>query len=239
MVGWSEGRGPGAGARGSVSGRGDTRRAQTGRPSAAPPLARGMLRPAFLAPALPPRRPPGGRAAVASPRPRRPAAPARPRRARRAARGCAAAGGAGEEALLAANEAFYVALALRSLPDMMALWVPASDAVSVAHPLHGLVVGADEVASAWASMFALGPVRACDVRVVRCEPARNVGVVVCEQSVETVRAKVTLGGRRVATNIFHMYRGQWKLAHHSAAPVLLVDGPDGGGRGGARGPPAP
>lgn len=130
-----------------------------------------------------------------------------------------------ETSLLAANAAFYEAFRAQSLPGMMGLWLPASDQVSVAHPLRGLAVGADEVASAWAGMFALGAVVAMEVEVVRVETGRNVGWVLCRQRVESARGKETVGGERIATNIFHVYRGEWKMAHHSAAPVLLPDGP--------------
>jgi ketosteroid isomerase-like protein len=172
--------------------------------------------------------------------PRRSPSPSRRRTPARAPRATVAQDAA-ESALLAANARFYDAFRAQSVPGMMSLWLPASDQVSVAHPLRGLIVGADEVASAWAGMFALGAVVSCEVEVVRVEAGRNVGWVLCRQLVESARGKLTVGGERIATNIFHLYKGEWKMAHHSAAPVLMpeplpdVPGGDGGGGGGGGG----
>lgn len=136
----------------------------------------------------------------------------------------------GADALLAANAAFYEAMRAQSHERMMDLWMPASDDVSVAHPLHGLVVGGAEVASAWAGMFAMGKMTDLEVEVVRTEVGRNVGWLLCRQRVQGVRGRETVGGERVATNIFHVYKGEWKMAHHSAAPVVMMeDESDAGG----------
>lgn len=173
--------------------------------------------PAALRPPLAGLRSPRGTA-----RPRSAACPARCIAAPRAQ----AAAEPGSEALLAANTAFYDAMRDQSHARMMDLWLPSSDDVSVAHPLHGLVVGGAEVASAWAGMFALGKVLSLDVEVVRTEVGRNVGWLLCRQRVQGMRGRETVGGERVATNIFHVYKGEWKMAHHSAAPVVMMEDED-------------
>lgn len=187
---------------------------------------------AFLPP-LPALRAPKAawRARRSTGRPRRAAVPVRWVAAPRAQ----AAAELGAEELLAANAAFYEAMRAQSHERMMDLWMPASDEVSVAHPLHGLVVGGAEVASAWAGMFALGKMTDLEVEVVRTEVGRNVGWLLCRQKVQGVRGRETVGGERVATNIFHVYKGEWKMAHHSAAPVVMMEdesGADGSGEEG-------
>jgi SnoaL-like domain len=118
---------------------------------------------------------------------------------------------------------FYEAIQAADLAVMENIWLPGSDAISVAHPFHGLAVGRDEVFSTWRTMFALGKVVDVDVEIVRVEVSPNMAWCVAIQHLTTSRANETIGGRRIATNIFQMWKGQWKMVYHGAAPVFLED----------------
>eukprot|EP00173_Palmaria_palmata_P001977 Plantae.Rhodophyta-Palmaria_palmata.ctg22010.p2 GENE.Plantae.Rhodophyta-Palmaria_palmata.ctg22010~~Plantae.Rhodophyta-Palmaria_palmata.ctg22010.p2 ORF type:complete len:122 (+),score=15.13 Plantae.Rhodophyta-Palmaria_palmata.ctg22010:111-476(+) len=105
---------------------------------------------------------------------------------------------------------------------MTQVYLPSSDAISVVHPLRELAVGAEQVAFAWAGIFALGDASSCDVQVLLAQAERNVGWVICRQVVGSERGKEAIGGERVATNIFHPYKGEWRMTHHSSSLVTDV-----------------
>jgi ketosteroid isomerase-like protein len=145
-----------------------------------------------------------------------------------------------EQEVVDALVKFYEAVQASDMDAMRDVWLPASDAISVAHPFRGLAVGRDQVLATWGAMFALGRVVDVDVEIVRVEVSTNMAWCVAIQHLTTKRANETIGGKRISTNIFQMWKGHWKMVYHGAAPVLLEDAseapddPDGasGGRTG-------
>lgn len=126
------------------------------------------------------------------------------------------------DAVLDANEAFYSAFRNRSLDDMAQIWLPESDSVSVLHPSRGLAVGHEQVLSVWAGLFSLGKVTRLDYDVLRLEVKRNMAFCIVLQNVQSERAKQTLGGDRIATNIYQVHRGKWYMVYHGAAPNIVL-----------------
>lgn len=124
-----------------------------------------------------------------------------------------------DEAVLAANDAFYNAFRSSDLDLMADVWLEA-DSVSCAHPLAGLVTGYQAVINSWASLFAMGKPVSIAVEEVSVDVKPNVAWVIVKQDVEAVRGSMTIGGTRIATNIFQKRRGKWALVHHHASPVL-------------------
>jgi ketosteroid isomerase-like protein len=138
-----------------------------------------------------------------------------------------------EQEVVDALATFYEAVQASDMDAMRDVWLPASDAISVAHPFHGLAVGRDQVLATWEAMFALGRVVDVDVEIVRVEVSTNMAWCVAVQHLTTKRANETIGGKRISTNIFQIWKGHWKMVYHGAAPVLLEDAsgaPDGPGR---------
>ena len=117
---------------------------------------------------------------------------------------------AGAAALLAANEAFYRAFVGADIAGMERLW---SDTASVGciHPGWNALRGREAVLSSWRSILGGGHVPP----VVCANPTAHVlgdaGFVLCE---ERVGAAVL-----IATNVFALEDGVWKMVHHQAAPV--------------------
>jgi len=117
---------------------------------------------------------------------------------------------AGATALLAANEAFYRAFLAGDIAGMENLW-SGTASVGCVHPGWTALRGREAVLASWRSI--LGSGRA--PRVVCTNPTPHIlgdaGFVLCEERVA--------GAALVATNVFALERGVWKMVHHHASPV--------------------
>jgi len=117
---------------------------------------------------------------------------------------------ASETALLAANEGFYRAFVGSDIAGMENLW---SDTASVGcvHPGWNALRGREAVLASWRSIMGSGQVP----RVVCARPTAHVlgdaGFVLCEERLGSAVL--------IATNVFVLERGVWKMVHHHAAPV--------------------
>ncbi len=116
----------------------------------------------------------------------------------------------GEQAALAANEAFYRAFATRDLPAMAALWARDVE-VACLHPGWAPLFGREAVMESWAGI--LGNPQSPNIRCLQCRVTLkgDVATVVCYEIVEE--------GYLVATNLFVREAGGWKLYHHQAGPL--------------------
>jgi len=121
---------------------------------------------------------------------------------------------ADEAAVLAANIAFYRAFAERDLKAMDRLWAQRTE-VACIHPGWIPCRGRREVMQSWTEILA-NP----DSPRIRClRPQATlcgaIGVVVCYEAIER--------NYLIATNLFVLEGGEWKLIHHHAG--ALAAGP--------------
>jgi hypothetical protein len=117
---------------------------------------------------------------------------------------------AGATALLAANETFYRAFVGADIAGMETLW-SGTASVGCVHPGWNALRGREAVIASWRSILGSGQVP----RVVCANPTAHIvgdaGFVLCE---ERLGAAVL-----IATNIFALEGGAWKMVHHHSAPV--------------------
>ena len=118
-----------------------------------------------------------------------------------------------DEAVLAANEAFYRAFAQRDTAAMDALW--ARDApVACTHPGWPVLLGRDEVLTSWRGILenpAAPNVLVGDAVVHRLGDTALVFV-----------SEVVDGTPLAATNVFVREDDAWRMTHHHAGPVTLL-----------------
>ena len=113
------------------------------------------------------------------------------------------------EAVLFANDAFYLCFAGEDVHSMDRLW--ASNApVTCIHPGWEALYGREEVLESWRSIIAGGAPN------IRCrEPEVSIygdfANVICYEEMD--------GGHLIATNTFVREAGQWKMVHHQAGPT--------------------
>lgn len=126
-----------------------------------------------------------------------------------------------QEQVLFANEAFYLAFAGGDMDGMSAIWSEKED-IACIHPGWELLSGQEEVMESWRALLSNPP----PVRVV--SPS-----VFFRDEAAFVTCYEEIGGHYLlATNIFFKQDGQWRMAHHHAAPTRGTppkpSAPDGG-----------
>jgi ketosteroid isomerase-like protein len=115
-----------------------------------------------------------------------------------------------DAAILAANQRFYDAFNQKDASLMDEVWA-APDAVTCVHPGWNLLSGREAVMGSWGSILA-NPAQPRIVMGGATVSLRgDVAVVVCRELVG--------GSPLVATNVFVLEAGAWKLLHHHSGPV--------------------
>ncbi len=114
------------------------------------------------------------------------------------------------EAVLFANEAFYLAFAAGDYDQMDGLWAETTP-VACLHPGWGPIYGRDDVMTAWRSLLqGPPPVQCREATVIGLSP---VATVICFEEIQ--------GQYLIATNIF-VREGDgnsWRMIHHHASPT--------------------
>lgn len=114
------------------------------------------------------------------------------------------------DAVLFANEAFYLAFNGRDFPAMDALWARQAP-VSCIHPGGGPIFDREAVMASWKSI--LGHESSATIRF-HAPHVRMLGeqaVVVCFEEIA--------GNMLIATNVFVREDRAWKVVHHQAGPT--------------------
>lgn len=112
-----------------------------------------------------------------------------------------------QAAVLFANDAFYVAFSNNDIGAMEDLW--SEDArVSCVHPGWNTIAGRNQVMASWAAVLA-------DPGSAGIEPLNpfatihgDIALVVCHE--------IYPEGYLIATNVFKLENGEWKMVHHQA-----------------------
>lgn len=120
-----------------------------------------------------------------------------------------------EDALLAANAAYYRAFAARDLAAMEAIW--ADDAVSCVHPGWPALIGRAPILGSYRDIFRNPAQDAVNAREERVLIEGGDGRVLCVEEVG--------GALLAATNWFRLVEGRWRLVHHQASPLVTAASP--------------
>lgn len=116
---------------------------------------------------------------------------------------------ADEDAVLAANEAFYNAFAAADATAMEELWAREAP-VACIHPGWGLLASRHEVIDSWRRIF-----RAAVPDIV-CHSPR---AFVLGETAFVVCLEIMPEAVLIATNVFVREGGVWRIAHHQAGPT--------------------
>jgi hypothetical protein len=115
-----------------------------------------------------------------------------------------------KRAILAANQAFYVAFATGDFAGLSKLWAD-DDNISCIHPGWPVIVGRAAVIGSWRDILQ-SPSRP---QITCHEPyaivAGSSGHVVCIELVEAAPL--------AASNHFRLVDGVWRLVHHQSSPI--------------------
>jgi ketosteroid isomerase-like protein len=132
-----------------------------------------------------------------------------------------------EEAVLAANTAFYNAFEAGDIDLMAAIWLPEPDPVCI-HPGNVAIGGYAGVMRAWAMIFANTPYIQFFLTDVVVRVDREVAYVTCTENVlsagDGAPEEGFAGGKALATNVFRHTTTGWRLWIHHASPVMSSGG---------------
>ena len=118
-----------------------------------------------------------------------------------------------DDAVLAANRAFYRAFVERDLAGMEALWAQAAP-VACIHPGWDALTGRAAVLASWRDIFTQPTTIRCGAeRVLRFGDSS--ACVICHETLGDGPG----GGLLVATNLFVREAGAWRMVHHQAGGV--------------------
>jgi len=115
-----------------------------------------------------------------------------------------------ENAVLFANEAFYLAITNRDVTAMNQIWAE-EDPVACIHPGWPALVGRADVLDSWERILSNDAAPNIVCREPRALIHGDVAVVVCYEQIERELL--------VATNVFRRAQRQWRMVHHQAGPT--------------------
>jgi ketosteroid isomerase-like protein len=119
-----------------------------------------------------------------------------------------------EDAVLAANAAYYDAFSARDFAAMSAVW--ADEDISCIHPGWPALVGRQAVLSSYREILR-NPLQN---RVV----CRNAHALVGKDDARVLCAEIVGDATLAATNWFRRIDGAWRLIHHQASPIIMESG---------------
>lgn len=134
-----------------------------------------------------------------------------------------------EEAVLAANHAFYRAFESLDVERMGTLWLRAPH-ITCVHPGWGALVGWGPVMDGWTRIFDGTLGMKFTLAGVEVTARGDVAWVVLAENVESHHRDGKVTGVVQATNVFERRDGRWWMVHHHGSPVY----PPYAGGGGER-----
>jgi hypothetical protein len=117
-----------------------------------------------------------------------------------------------EEGVLDANRAFYRVFSAGDIAAMRRLW-SSIEPLQCIHPGEPAIHGREAILESWSSIFDGGGPTVSPSRE-RASIIRGVGFVTCLETLPT--------GVLAATNVFVWEDEVWKLVHHQAGPLAVV-----------------
>ena len=132
-----------------------------------------------------------------------------------------------------AEVAFYRAFESADLDAMMAVWADSPNIVCI-HPTGPILVGVEAIRESWRAIFAGGGGINLAVAVVQSQEDDTMAVHLVEEYL-TVTEDKTQQAHVVATNMFRMEGGSWRLVLHHGSPAARESGGGSGSRSGVAG----
>jgi ketosteroid isomerase-like protein len=125
---------------------------------------------------------------------------------------CTSQGMSDEDAILAANAAYYRAFTTADFAAMSRIW--ADNNVSCIHPGWPVLIGREAILESYREIL-----RNPDQD--RIDP-RNETVMVAGDEAREICVEFVGGAALAATNLFKRIDGAWRMSHHQASPIAAL-----------------
>lgn len=119
-----------------------------------------------------------------------------------------------------AEEAFYRAFAHADLDAMMAVWND-TDAVECIHPRGERLRGLAAVGESWRQIFAAAPRVRIGIEEQSYTQSANLAVHVVTEVIDVADPDAQTA-RVIATNVFQLTHGGWRLILHHGSPATVT-----------------
>ena len=119
-----------------------------------------------------------------------------------------------EEAVLAANEAFYRAFNQKDVEAMEAIWATSAPVFCI-HPGWNILSGREPVVESWRRILTNDAQPKLLTGGATATVVGDLAFVICREFVA--------GTPLAATNVFVLEDGSWKIVHHHSGPVAMVN----------------
>jgi len=118
--------------------------------------------------------------------------------------------------VIAANQAFYDAFANGDMQAMAAIWAAAAP-VACIHPGAPLLTGRETVVESWSAILEAASRPEIECLQPQAHLLGDAAFVTCYE-----RLGGAAGATLLATNVFVLEDGHWRLTHHHASPTLMT-----------------
>jgi hypothetical protein len=125
---------------------------------------------------------------------------------------CTSKGMSEDDAVLAANAAYYHAFAIGDFAAMGRVW--AQDNVSCIHPGWPALIGRQSILESYRQIFS-------NPNQDRIEP-RNETVMINGSEARVLCVEFVGGAALATTNLFERVGGAWRMTHHQASPIAAL-----------------
>jgi uncharacterized protein (TIGR02246 family) len=126
-----------------------------------------------------------------------------------------------------ANAALYAAFEEADIDALEALWDDTED-IACVHPGSPLLTGRRNVLRSWTALLANSGYLQFVLSNVKVRLTPEVAVVTCEENILANLSEQhgLVGGTAVATNVFRLRDGVWRLWLHHSSPVATAADPE-------------
>ncbi|MBD2094680.1 nuclear transport factor 2 family protein [Trichocoleus sp. FACHB-591] len=123
-----------------------------------------------------------------------------------------------EQAVLAANQAFYRAFERKDMEAMQAVWSKGTGSLCI-HPGRLALRGWDAIGSSWEKIFKNTSYLEIEIEIITTEVDSAIAYVVVLEKLFQVVGNQRVQAQSMATNIFECMAQKWYLVHHHGSPL--------------------
>lgn len=124
-----------------------------------------------------------------------------------------------EQAVIAANAAFYRAFEKKDIEAMATVWSQGTGSLCI-HPGREVLRGWDSVRSSWEKIFRGTSYIEIDIEVIKIEVQGDFAYVILVEKVLQVAGNRRAKAQSIATNLYERMAQKWYLIHHHGSMVM-------------------
>ncbi|WAL60440.1 nuclear transport factor 2 family protein [Thermocoleostomius sinensis] len=129
------------------------------------------------------------------------------------------------QAVLAANQAFYRAFEQKNLEALSAIWLKGDNSVCI-HPGRPPLKGWERISTSWDEIFKNTDSIQLTTETIAAGVSGNIAYVVLLEKLSQVIQGRSVDVQSIATNVFARTPEAWRLVHRHGSPILPMMPPN-------------